>query len=158
MNDSPSDIVRQLLLTLGLGAIAAYANGAYTGQPWPIFAANEPASPDNVITVYDTTGQSDGRTMPDGEECTHYGIQLRVRAVDEPTGWPVANNLRNALARLVPSPPTGTNYVTLGPNNYTVWAFAGIGNVIPLGKETPSSARFLFTVNALVAIRPWQNP
>ena len=151
--DAVSDIIRQLLVDLGACCDAAYdASGQYTGQPWPAFAAGEPAKPDNAVTVYDTQGQLDGRTM-DGEENVHYGVQLRVRAVDSPTGWTKASALRDLIASGVRQ-----QYVTIpaSGNKYTVWALTGIGPVLALGKETPSSTRFLFTINALASVRPWQ--
>ena len=157
MNDSAAAVIRQLLLDLGLGVAASYSDNKYTGQAWPVFNDGEPASPDNCITVYETQGQDDGRDMISGEQMTHVGFQIRVRAVDQPTGRPKINTIRTGLSTQVGYGLIGSQrYVTVGSNRYTVWAIAGIGNVITVGKESPSSTRFIFTLNALAAIRPWQ--
>jgi hypothetical protein len=46
----PADIIRQLLIDLGVGLDV-------TATDWPAFSQKEPDSPDNVITVFDTMGR-----------------------------------------------------------------------------------------------------
>jgi len=47
---SPADIIRQLLLDMGLVA---------TSGSWTAFVSFLPESPDNAICVYDTAGKLD---------------------------------------------------------------------------------------------------
>jgi hypothetical protein len=71
----PADIIRQLLIDLGVGL-------DITATDWPAFSQKEPDSPDNVITVFDTMGRDLGRTNPDSVRSERYGIQVRVRGGD----------------------------------------------------------------------------
>ena len=139
---SPADISRWALIALGLGSdpdeVAA----------WPIFATGEPTSPDDCITVYDTAGNDDGRAMTSGELFSHYGIQIRVRAVDHETGWVKADSLRTVMSQQV-----NALLLAVGSSNYLVHAFTKIGVVLPIGKDAPKSKRSLFTINLTAAIR-----
>lgn len=137
--DSPAEIIRQLLIDLNLATVSA---------TWPVYATGEPASPDNCITVYDTVGFSDGRSMIDGELWTHYGFQVRVRSKDHNTGWLKADSIRTTLAQSVYE-----RTVAIDDEHYFVHCIARIGQVLPLGKERGVSERSLFTLNATVPIR-----
>lgn len=142
LSHSPSHIVRQLFVELGGGS------AFNAGQPWPVFDSVEPATPDQVITVYDTPGRSDGRSMIDGELFEHFGIQVRVRSKEHEAGWVKAEALRTMMAI--------TAYeeaIHVSSAFYLVHCFAGIGQVLPLGREVGVSARKLFTINAVVSIR-----
>lgn len=139
---SPADVVRWLLIGLGVGTDPSLSSA------WPINADKEAATPDNVITIYDTAGRDDGRSMIDGELFYHYGLQVRVRAVDHVTGWPKADQIRVTMAQQVYG-----NSVTIGTSTYRVHCIAKIGEVLRLGQEVGSSKRSLFTINATVALR-----
>lgn len=138
---SPADVVRWLLVLMGLGS-------APGGGDWPVFAAGEPDLPDNCITVYDTQGTDDGRSQIDGELFSHEGIQVRVRARTHPEGWVKAHAIREALAK-----QAYDETVVTGGEAYLVHSINRIGNVIALGKEVPSTKRSLFTINATVSLR-----
>lgn len=141
---SPADVCRWALIRVGVGTDP-------TASPlgsWPIYASKEPDAPDNVITLYDTAGQDDGRSMVDGELQEHYGIQVRFRAQDEPTGRQKAEAVRKAMAESI----YYTN-LAVGAYRYLVHCFGPIGNVIGLGEDLRSSKRRLFTVNAMVSLR-----
>jgi hypothetical protein len=138
---SPAQVIQQLIADLSLGT-DPLANTA-----WPVFASGEPSKPDNVLTITDTTGLDDGRVMQSGELLTHYGFQVRIRAVDHATGWAKADAIRTAFAESVYQ-----NRVTLDATHYLIWAVTHIGQVLALGKDTPSTKRSLFTLNATVTI------
>lgn len=139
LQDSPAQIVRQLLIDLG---------GGSDGGTWPIYATSEPSDPDNVITVYDTIGQDDGRAQIDGSVFYHYGLQVRVRAIDHPTGWAKAIALRDLLATVY------HNLTTVGSNKYEVWAISRLAQPLFIGKDVPRSKRTLFTINCMCVINP----
>ena len=140
---SPAHIVQRLIVSLGLGTLPSAAGS------WPVYATAEPQDPDNVITVYDTAGQSDGRSMIDGELFEHNGIQVRVRATTHEVGWPKADAIQTGLALSVYD-----ETVTIDGTAYLIHSINRIGQVIPIGKETPLSKRSVFTINALALIRP----
>lgn len=140
MLHSPAAIIAKLLVAAGAGSDPP-------AGPWPVFVANEPTNPSNCVTVYNTAGTSDGRSMLDGAVFTHPGIQVRVRSDDE-SGWLKAEALRKLLAEGVRQAS-----VVVGDATYTVYCCARISNVIPLGKEAPTSKRSIFVVNCTVALR-----
>lgn len=140
---SPADIVRGVLIDLG----AASSPDISPRTAWPAFSGKEPDSPDEVITLYDTQGFSDGRFMIDGELFSHPGIQLRVRSKDTPRGYSKASQLRSALAGILNAE------LTIGANSYVLHCVAKISDVIALGDESPQSKRQLFTVNAVASVR-----
>lgn len=141
MTHSPADVIRRLLIQLGLGSDPPAA-------PWPVYAGKEPGVPDNVITVRTTEGTDDGRDMISGEVWGHPGFQVRVRASDYVTGRTKADAIGDALA-------TGVyqTVVAIGASRYFVHAVTHIGDVIDLGAETPSSQREVFTLNATCVVR-----
>lgn len=138
---SPAAIIRKLLIDLGLGAEPTPT------AAWPVYDANEPTSPDNCITVYDTQGIGAGRSMIDGELLGFNGFQVRVRGVDHPTGWTKADAIQTTLAKQVLR-----KVVHVGASNYLVHAASRIGDVLALGKD-PDSKRRIFTLNAIAAIK-----
>jgi hypothetical protein len=141
LTHSPADVIRRLLIALGVGT-----DPDALGE-WPIFASGEPAVPDNCITLYDTAGAGGGRMMVNGELVSFDGIQARVRASTHPVGWKKADEIQTAFAMDVYNETVVLESVT-----YRVFSISRIGDVLALGKESPTSKRSLFTVNATVAM------
>lgn len=148
--NSPAEIVQALLVVLGQGTNPLVGSIA-SNSAWPVYATSEPNEPDNCITVYDTTNQTDMRAMWDGSYSRHYGVQVRVRSVDHPTGHQKIHAIGTALAQNVGG-RAGSIVVSCGANTYTVLAMAKIGGTIYLGKDTPRSKRSLFTLNAFLVL------
>jgi hypothetical protein len=138
---SPADVLRYLLIQLGLGTAPS------SGGAWPVYAADEPATPDNCITVYDTQGRDAGRIMNTGEREEYPGFQVRVRSLDHPTGALKANQIADALDTAVRL----TN-VTVETYTYLVYCVSRTGNVLAAGKESPTSKRKLFFINGVVRL------
>lgn len=139
--NSPADIVRNLLITLGLGANPPSSS-------WPIYHKSEPDTPDNVITVFDTEGRNDGRMNPTLQRMYHHGIQIRVRSGTHNPGYIKANAIAIAIDENV-----YRETVTIAGVAYCVHCIIRTSDVIPLGKETPISKRDLFVINAILAVR-----
>ena len=142
--NSPADILRWLLIDMGLGSEPAIPQVL----PWPVFATNEPDEPENCLTCFDTEGQPDGRTQPDGEYQQHYGIQIRCRSGNHPTGYQQLQAIAIALDQTV-----NMATVLITPASYVVWVVDRRGDVIPIGKDVPKTKRSIFTVNVVAAIR-----
>lgn len=145
LQHSPGNITRYAVIALGQGTLPVLPPG--TNQAWPVYSPTEPDRPDNCITVRTTVGRDNGRTAPDGENQGLFGIQIRVRSADEDAGFLKAEGIRSALETVHLNV-----VVTIGAVSYRIWCFAGIKDVIPLGKA-PDSKRFLHTVNALISVR-----
>ncbi len=139
LDNTPAEIVAALIEGLGL-------HGA-------VYVGNEPDSPDEVVTVYDTAGVQQGRSMIDGERWEYYGIQVRVRApLQRRAGqlaWLIATTLDTDVydATVTIGETTGT-----GSDEYTVHAVQRTSGPIPLGKQEPTSRRSVFTINLLVGL------
>ena len=111
-----------------------------------MYVGSEPSSPDNCITVYDTAPKDDGRSMIDGETFHHYGLQVRVRAKDYRTGYRKAEEIHVTLDEEVRA-----NVVHIDSVKYIVDAIGGT-TLMTLGRDSATTKRSLFTVNALMAL------
>lgn len=144
--DSPAAIFAQLLIDLGLASDPS-ENGT-----WPVRATGEVDSPDNLLTVYDTTGRGDGRSGADGFRFQHYGVQVRVRS-----SLPADGRAKAAAIASVMDEQVSNVAVTIvdgedGTTTYAIQAVVMSGTINSLGRGTPGSKRSLFTVNFLVPI------
>lgn len=150
-NNPPSRVVARLLVVESLASLPD------SGRAWPAYIANEPEQPDNVITVSDTSGIITGRTSIDGEVQEHYGIMIRVRSVDYPTGYTKINAIKKALDELnnlAQAVATGDHLyeLTIGSSNYLIHCASRRSGVLHLGQIQDSSKRHLFTINYVVTI------
>lgn len=140
LEHSPADILRNLLVNLGLGTTPSDSGS------WPVYASLMPDTPDNVITLIDTAGVKQGRIQTSGEIQEHYGVQLLIRSTTHPVGYTKAQALAVALDENIQN-----NTVTISGTTYDVDAVSRRGNVLSLGEEEESNRR-LFSINAIVSI------
>jgi hypothetical protein len=144
MAHTPADVIRKLLTDLGLGAYPP-------ATPWPVYWPNEPTSPDDVITVKDTSGRDGGRIQPTGERAIHHGFQVRIRSGLDRAGARKANAIAIALDgvyRRVVVMQSGT----AEEGTYLVHQVTR-AEPLSLGTENPTSKRVIFTINGLVTLR-----
>ncbi len=152
LTDSPSDIVRKMLVDLGVSSEPTFDPGPpvrYTGGPWPAFSGAEPQMPDNCITAYWTTDQDDGGDMH-GNLYFHYGVQLRFRGDARDALKAKAHAVQLAVFQVACVNRHVT--VTASGKSYTVVA-AIPGPILDLGMNAPNDKRFLMTCNLRVPIR-----
>lgn len=143
LTHSPARIIATMLEDLGEGTLASSGTG-----DWRIAYAQEPDNPDDMITVYDTTGIIHGRAHTSGEVFQSYGIQVKVRSADHDSGYTKAKSIATAFDETVKYAG-----VTIGASQYRVYAISKRGSVITLGTEEPTSDRRIFTINALASLR-----
>lgn len=142
--DSPASVVAWLLVALNQGT--SPLNNPL--QNWPVYSTNEPSSPDNCITVFDTSGRDDGRIMQTGNRSEHPGVQIRVRSNDAQQGYLKARAICVAV-------DTGFYdfAVTVNTNEYVVHGIYRSSNVLALGKNLPNDKRSVFTINATLDLK-----
>jgi len=140
LTHSPAQIIQQMMIDLGVGTDGSLNNA------WPIFSTEEPDDPDNCITVYDTTGSDDGRSMVDGKSMQHHGIQVRIRSYDHQTGYVKAREIRSAFEGVL------NKQTSIETNLYLVECINKIGDVLCLGQDVPASKRRVFTLNVVTPI------
>lgn len=148
LTHTPAEVLRQLLIDLGV----AFKSNSYVD--WSCFVSMEPdnvRTPDNIITIYDTQGQFDGRLQINGEIQEQYGNQIRVRAKAYNVGYKKATDIAQRLDQLVVA-----NQVTVitpqATKTYTVHCAQRTSSVLPLGADPDNSERDLFTLNYLTSI------
>lgn len=135
---SPGFIIRQLLVDLGLG-------NDPPSSDWPIYSDDIPASPDNLIVINNSAGIIHGREFITGEVQLHHGVQVIVRSTTVALGDVKARAIYDALSKQV-----NRNAVTIDTKVYCIHSVAMTSDVMSLGKETPTSKRCLFSLNAIV--------
>lgn len=138
MATSPADLLLTLLQADGQTVAAAKGSAV----DWQSTVGKELDAPDNVVTVYNTAGRVDARLMA-GNLVEHYGIQLRVRSKDQPTGWDKIASIEQWLLALTDRQASG----------YTVHAATGFGSVMDLGDDSPNTKRRLYTLNFNLVVR-----
>lgn len=142
---SAAEVIQQLLIDLGLGT-------TWDGVlEWPTYFGNEPDLPDDAITCYDTQGTEDALTQPTGEQYMHSGVQIMVRSSKHGRGFVKANAIRDALCR---SELALRAFVDVEQARYLVHSVVPKGDVLPIGSDSPSSKRVMFTLNLTTAIEP----
>ena len=138
LEESPADIIRQLLIDLSMGT----ASGT-----WPIYSFWEPDTPDNCITIYHTAGDLVASHQIDGEVQEYHGFQVRVRSSTPEVGFTKARAIAVSMDSMI------QDAVVIGANVYLIYSIVRKTDVIPIGKETPTSFRDVFTINAVACLR-----
>ena len=142
LQHAPSDLVRHALIDLGIGSFPP-------ATPWPISSGEEPAHPDNVVTIYDVRGRDHGRNMVDWERAEHHGIQVRVRCLHYAVGYRKARQIAIAFDTeifrqvIIPEP----DYL------YFIHNVTRTTDVVYIGKASKDDNHLIFTVNALTIVR-----
>jgi hypothetical protein len=147
MLHSAADIVRFAMIQLGLGTLPADRDS------WPIFVAQEPNGPDEVMTLYDTSGQLFGRIQQTGESVQHYGFQVMLRALTSHGGMAKLQEVETALnTQLRRTQVTAPNPTGTGDSVYLIHAVTQRSGILPLGADQENSNRYLFSLNYTAAI------
>ena len=146
LNHAPSQIVRQLLIDLEVGA-----DGSAT---WPVYAEQEPDKPDACITVYETAGVGRGRFQISGEVQVLYGIQINTRAANSQAARKKADDILYSLTQEVHldavSVTDDEGYGTAS----TSYVFYNISHKSgPLPVPEPNSDRKFYSTNFIVNLR-----
>jgi hypothetical protein len=141
-----SQIIRQLLIDNELGS--------NSGNSWPVYAVQEPDSPDNIITTYDTVGVSRGRFQIGGEIQEVHGIQIRIRSNDAQVGWKKSQDVKLNLSQSVllttvtVTDPEGYGTAT---QDYIIYNISHRSGPLPIPDS--DSDRKIHTLNIVVTVR-----
>lgn len=141
LTHAPEDIVRRLLIAMGLGSDPP-------SEPWPVYVGGEPDLPPDVISVYGTLGRQHGRDTVTRERAEHQGIQVKVRSAEYGDGAEKANQIAIAFDQDVLWAQVTINAVT-----YRVQSVNRTSPMLPLTKEALTAKRPIFAVNALISVR-----
>lgn len=140
LTHSPAKVLQYFLVGQLVGSLPE------DNDDWPIYCGQVPDAGDSIMAVLNTTSKLEGRLQYTGETQQHYGVQIIVRAPSSPAGWTKANTLMSVLDLAT------LEAVTVSSTPYTLYSISHNG-AIAVGKDVGSSRRYLFTVNAMVALR-----
>lgn len=143
---SPAEIIRQLLVDLELGILPSSWNGV-DKTSWIMSCNESPPNPDRVITTIDTEGEDTGFFQWNGDAQGFCGIQLQVRSDTFQQGFRKSNTVYQTLSKGVYDVT-----VTIEDAQYRVHSVTPATDIIPLGNESPTSKRQLFTLNWVASI------
>lgn len=147
LNHSPADIIRQLIVDLGLG-------DDENGDEWATFDNSDPPSPDEVIVVHDTEGRDHGRSHYDGRRHVHHGFLVRVRSLDHESGYKKSKEIAIAFDETVYDNEVAIPDLTGTTESvYVVHSITRPNDIFVLGTEETSSKRHRFSINCLATIR-----
>lgn len=147
LEHSPSQILQQLLINLGEGTDPS------DGSDWPIFYANEPDNPDDIVVTIDTAGRKDGRSMIGGEVFEHKGVNILVRSATHVVGFPKIDTIAKALdANVLNSVVTLQAIIGSSTAQYIIHSISR-DSTRSLGKGPTPSNRNFFDLNVLASIR-----
>jgi hypothetical protein len=147
---SAAQVVQQLLVDLGLGNLPVTTP---TQPEWPVHHNNEPGSPNNVMTVTDTT-PVEGRRDSFGNREIRRGVQIMVRGGTHSQGFPRAEAVADALDSLVHPRSVTVTYVAPA-QQYCVSGVKVVGRVLRLGK-VGNESREKYSINVLIKVRRWE--
>jgi len=102
-----------------------------------LFIGQEPTTPDDTVTIFDTVGFPDQLTMDRTEKYEYPSIHIRVRSNNYITGWNLINEIRNSLH--------GRGQETWNGALYTV--ITTMGGPALLDWDDNSRARFIINFN-----------
>lgn len=125
-------------------AVAVYLASKITHpSDWSFFVGAEPDMPDQVVSVYDTTGVTDGKDMRSLETITLHGIQVRLRSTVYDHGWGKVQEVKKVLDRV------RMETVRVGNVAVKIHAFKLSGTPSFIGR-TEKNRRSVFTLNGLL--------
>lgn len=149
MPASPAKVVAHYLAAEGIGTLPGGAG------PWYVYYGKEPNQPDIdpelAVTVYDDTHINDNSPMRAVPTCSHPGIDVRIRAVDQVNpgdgydfGYDKGQDIVAALSRI-----DGDVLVTIpgDPTAYKIQSYVLGQNLAWLKEEDPEKKRQIFTIN-----------
>lgn len=149
LDHSPAEIIRGLLVQLGLGVNP----DDDPGVAWPAYYSLTPDKANECITVVDTTGITHGRTHVDGITQEKYGIQISVRSTHVASGRRKAQDIAQAMDEDVLRNQITLDVTTGSASaSYLIQSVTRQGSVLSPGIE-PGTNRRLFTANFLASIR-----
>lgn len=147
--DSIAEIVQILLTNDGLGVLPS------VGGLWPTYRANEPDTPDNCVTVFETEGERQGRYMIGGAYVRRFGFNIRVRSHSYDTGYTKAKNITKHFEEDIEYPRI--LQITSSTEYYEIGSVSTTSGPIPLGKSIEDSKRYLFSANFTAYVRWLRN-
>lgn len=140
---SPADVLRWCLINNDHGTDP----NLYVDD-WPITVSDEPDTPDNCITLFDTVDRTNGRFQTNGEVQGSHGIQIRLRSKNHATGYSKLDSIKEFLDKQLVQ-----KTVTIDGVEYLLYSCYRTSGILSLGREMPQTNRRIFTLNVQLSVR-----
>jgi hypothetical protein len=149
---SPAEIVRQILINDGLVELPPVPGQLLPQQQMPndgttaCYVSSMPDTIDQAVMIKDIAGKYSGRLMR-GRSTVHFGLLIKIRALDESGYTTIAAPIYLALDEFMPSivmMPDGTEY--------PVQSVYPTSDIINIGEQV-GKRREQWTINARLAFR-----
>jgi hypothetical protein len=137
---STAQIIQKMLVDMGHGTLPT-SRGA-----WPIARYKEMDRPDNVLTIYNTSGRDYGRRHRDGKRSQTKGFQVRVRSEDQDDGYIKLQTIQLAMDAV------HMRQVNVEDSSYVVQTITTTGPPLSIGEDVPKSKRSIHTLNGLALV------
>lgn len=139
LSHTPAYILRTRIINDGKGTDPSH------NSAWPVYVDGEPTTPDNVISIRDTTNRDVGYNQYLKEMQEQYGVQVRIRGKDIPTLHAKFNPLVVAIEKYI------DDLLTVDSVTYRFSAYVA-STVLP--NRVPQISRLpWWTINAMLVIR-----
>jgi hypothetical protein len=96
-----------------------------------VHVSREPASPDNVTTLYDTAGLAP--LVVDGGDIRAPGVQVRVRCTDYEKGWKVQEDIRRLFLQPNAAEAGDPLERTIGAHRYLT--ITPVADILSIGRD-----------------------
>lgn len=150
LQDSPAAVIAQMLIDMGQASDPDVE--ASSSENWPVSVDSDLASPDDVVFVYNTEGQTYGRIQSTGQTSELYGFQTKVRAARPQDAYKKINDLLNCFDQEVYRRTVTITDVD-GTRSYWIGAITRKGSPIFIGREGSATKRTLYSLNAIFDLR-----
>lgn len=111
---------------------------------WSVQVGMEPTSPDDTITLFDTAGYMDGRSLH--RTYIHHGVQIRVRSREYPDGWKKLAEIQSLLDTIC------NTEIRVEEVNFVLNSFVLSSPATFVGNQEKNK-RCVFTLNGLLTAR-----
>lgn len=123
-----------------------------TNPTFPVYMGTRPDTPDDCITVVETVGTNQGRYLQSGGHIERNSASIMVRA----NAYEKGDDKARLIVRNLTEPAYGLvlplNMASNTAGFYLIQNVSKVSGPIPLGKETPDSKRYLWSINILLTI------
>ncbi len=145
MSLSAAEVLGQYLIQQGVFGDPQLSESACGG--WPLYTSMIPDRSgvvDDSAAIIDTQGVKDARTMEDGKNWFHFGVQIIIRSQVRGDGFTQATTVAYFCEQV-----HGQTFVSDGAT-YTFWCLQQTAPILYLGLEEGTKRRALHTLNYLV--------
>ena len=141
LDHSPAEICKHAIVDMGHGVDPS----ASSTTAWMTYSDGFPdKGNDSMIVVQSADGRDHGREHVSNKRVESHGVRVLIRSAAYTAGFVKGNAIGQSMDSFL------DRTVNIGGTRYVVKNFIRTSDVLFLGRDLPSSKRFLFSINAQV--------